>query len=143
MECGKKWLVDFNTGKTQLVSFDWSNNTGSIDVKMDGSALEDTSSFKMLVLTFSSKLDWGSYMNYDRTNRTKLRNTKLEKLYSPQKHAAHIIFKEFNPYYSASFSNTLCPECGSEILLYLIPTYTLKINNQWHSKTKLPYPRKP
>ena len=34
---GKKWLVDFNAGKTQLVSFDWSNNNGSIDVKMDGS----------------------------------------------------------------------------------------------------------
>ena len=24
---GKKWLVDFNVGKTQLVLFDWSNNT--------------------------------------------------------------------------------------------------------------------
>ena len=30
----KKWLVDFSAGKTQLVSFDWSNNNGSIDVKM-------------------------------------------------------------------------------------------------------------
>ena len=29
---GKKWLVDFHAGKIQLVSFDWSNNTGSIDV---------------------------------------------------------------------------------------------------------------
>ena len=36
MDWGKKWLVDFNAGKTQLVSFDWSNNNGSIDVKMDG-----------------------------------------------------------------------------------------------------------
>ena len=35
----RKWLVDCNTGKTQLVSFDLSNNTGSIDVKMDGSVL--------------------------------------------------------------------------------------------------------
>ena len=35
----KKWLVDFNAGKTQLVSFDWSNNNGSIDVKMGGSIL--------------------------------------------------------------------------------------------------------
>ena len=43
---GKKWLVDFNTGKTQLASFDWSNNNGSIDMKMDGSALEANSSFK-------------------------------------------------------------------------------------------------
>ena len=33
---GKKWLVDFNTGKTHLVSFDWSNNTGSFDMKMNG-----------------------------------------------------------------------------------------------------------
>ena len=62
MDWGKKWLVDFNAGKTQLVSFDRSNNNGSIDVKMDGSVLEEKSSFKMLGLTFSSKLDWGSYI---------------------------------------------------------------------------------
>ena len=36
-----RWLVDFNAGKTQLVSFDQSNNTGAIDVKMDGSVLEE------------------------------------------------------------------------------------------------------
>ena len=29
---------------------------------MDGSVLEEISSFKMLGLTFSSKLDWGSYI---------------------------------------------------------------------------------
>ena len=57
VDWGKKWLVDFNPGKTQLVLFDWSNNNGSIDVKMDGSVLEEKSSFKMLGLTFSSKLD--------------------------------------------------------------------------------------
>ena len=62
MDWGKKWLVDFNAEKTQLVLFDKSNNTGSIDVKMDGSVLEEKSSFKMLRLTFSSKLDWGSYI---------------------------------------------------------------------------------
>ena len=62
MDWGRKWLVDFNAGKTQLVSFDRSNNNGSIDVKMDGSVLEEKSSFKMLGLTFSSKLDWGSYI---------------------------------------------------------------------------------
>ena len=56
----RKWLVDFNAGKTQLVLFDRSNNNGSIDVKMDGSVLEENSSFKMLGLTFSSKLDWSS-----------------------------------------------------------------------------------
>ena len=57
VDWGKKWLVVFNAGKTQLVSFDWLNNTGSIDLKMDGSVLEEKSSFKMLGLTFSSKLD--------------------------------------------------------------------------------------
>ena len=37
LDWGKKWLVDFSAGKTQLVSFEQSNNTVSIDVKMDGS----------------------------------------------------------------------------------------------------------
>ena len=62
MDWGRKWLVDFNAGKTQLVSFDRSKNTGAIDVKMDGSVLEEKTSFEMLGLTFSSKLDWGSYI---------------------------------------------------------------------------------
>ena len=58
----KKWLVDFNARKTQLISFDKSNNNGSIYVKMDGSVLQERSYFKMLGLAFSSKLDWGSYI---------------------------------------------------------------------------------
>ena len=62
VDWGRKWLVDFNAGKTQLVLFDQSKKTGAIDVKMDGSVLEEISSFKMLGLTFSSKLDWGSYI---------------------------------------------------------------------------------
>ena len=56
MNWHKKWLDDFNAGKTQLVSLDQSNNTGSIDLKTDGSVL------KMLRLTFSSKLNWGFYI---------------------------------------------------------------------------------
>ena len=59
VDWGRKWLVDFNAGKTQLVSLDRSKNTGAIDVKMDVSVLEEKSFFKMLGLTFSSKLDWG------------------------------------------------------------------------------------
>ena len=62
MSGGKKWLIDFNAGETQLVLFDLFINTGAIDVKMDGSGLEGKSSFKMLRLTFSSILDWGSYI---------------------------------------------------------------------------------
>ena len=57
MYWGRKWLVDFNARKTQLVSFDRSSNTGAIDVKMDVSVHEEHSSFNLLGLTFSSKLD--------------------------------------------------------------------------------------
>ena len=62
MDWERKWLVDFNAWKTKLVLFDRSNNTGAIDVKMDGSVFEEKSSFKILRLTFSSKLDWVSYI---------------------------------------------------------------------------------
>ena len=54
---------DFSAGKTQLVSFYWSNNTYSIDLKMDVFFLEEISSFKMLGLTFSSKLDWDNSLS--------------------------------------------------------------------------------
>ena len=61
LDWGKKWLVDFNAWKTQVLSFEQSNNNGSIDMKMDGSVLEQRSSFKMLGLTFT-KLDLGFYI---------------------------------------------------------------------------------
>ena len=47
MDWSKKWLVEFSAGKTQLILFDQSNNTGSIDVKMDRSVLEEKLSFKV------------------------------------------------------------------------------------------------
>ena len=53
----RKWRADFNARKNQLVLFDRSNNTAAIYVKMDGSVLEAKSFFKMLRLSFSSKLD--------------------------------------------------------------------------------------
>ena len=62
MNWGRKWLTDFIAGKTQLVLFGRFNNTSGIAVKMDGPVLEERSSIKMLGLTFSSKLDWGSYI---------------------------------------------------------------------------------
>ena len=64
MDWGRKWLVDFNAGKAQLVLFDKSDNTVAIDVKMDGSVLEEKSSFKMMGLSFCYKLNWGSYTIY-------------------------------------------------------------------------------
>ena len=53
----RKQFVDFDAGKTQMVLFDQSNNNDAIDVKMDVPVLEKKSSFKMMGLTFSSKLD--------------------------------------------------------------------------------------
>ena len=41
---------------------DQSSKTGAINVKMDGSIIEEKSYFKMMGLTFSSKLDWSSYI---------------------------------------------------------------------------------
>ena len=58
----RKWLVDFNAGKTQLVLVDQSTKIVAIDVKMDGSVLEERSSFKMLELSLLSKLGWNSYI---------------------------------------------------------------------------------
>ena len=51
----------------KLISFDRSNITVAVDVKMDGSVLEEKSCFNMLRLTFSSKLDWGSYISIAKT----------------------------------------------------------------------------
>ena len=47
MGWGRKWLVDFNAGKTQLASLDPSNNTSAIDVKIDGSVLQEKFYFKI------------------------------------------------------------------------------------------------
>ena len=57
LDWGKKWLLDFNAGKNYLSWFDQSNNFGGIDVKMDGLVFEENSSFKILGLSFTSKLD--------------------------------------------------------------------------------------
>ena len=62
VDWGRKGFVDFHAGKTQLISFDCPNNCSAIGGTMDGSLLEEKSSFKMLGLFFSSKLDWGSHI---------------------------------------------------------------------------------
>ena len=60
MEWGRTWVFGSSAGKTQLVSFNRPNSTGATDVKMDVSALEGKSSFQILGLYFSPKLDLGS-----------------------------------------------------------------------------------
>ena len=57
VDWGRKWLIGFSAGKTQLVSFYRCNNTANINMKMNGSVHEEKSSFKMLGLTASHKLD--------------------------------------------------------------------------------------
>ena len=46
LDWGKKLPIDFNAIKTQLVLFDGPINPGAIDVKIDGSILEEKSSFR-------------------------------------------------------------------------------------------------
>ena len=48
VDCCRTGLVDFSAGKTQLVLFGQSDNTGDIDIKVGGSVLEEKSSLKML-----------------------------------------------------------------------------------------------
>ena len=63
MDRGRKWLAHFNAGKTQLVSFDWSNNTDAIDVEMNGSVFEEKSSASRKIGAFDSffkvSFSWG------------------------------------------------------------------------------------
>ena len=60
LDCARKWLADYSVGKTQLVSFDQSSNTVAIAVVVICSWGKII--FKMLGLSFSSKLDWGYYI---------------------------------------------------------------------------------
>ena len=64
VDFGRKWFVAFNLRKTELVLFGRSNNSGAIDVKMDGSILEQKSSLRCWILSISSVLDLGSYNVY-------------------------------------------------------------------------------
>ena len=57
VDWGRMWHVDFNTKKAQLVWIDLSNNTIAIYGRMDESVSKEKLSFKMLGLTFSSKLN--------------------------------------------------------------------------------------
>ena len=52
---------------------------------MDGSALEERSYFKMLGLSFSSKLDWGSYI----ISIAKTASNKIEALICSIKFLSH------------------------------------------------------
>ena len=53
---------EFKSGKTQLVSFENFGKLNAADVNMDGSVHDENLSFKILGLSFSSKLQWVSYI---------------------------------------------------------------------------------
>ena len=79
--------------------FDWSNNSGAIDVRMDGPLLEEKSSFKVLESTFFTKLDWGSYIiSFAKTASKKIgaliRSTKF---FSPED-ALHLHKSTIRPF---------------------------------------------
>ena len=57
LDWGKKRLVDFNIGKGNIYFFKWSKSSFAIDVKMNGSNLDEKLSLKILGVSFSSILD--------------------------------------------------------------------------------------
>ena len=84
----------FQCWKNSLVSFDQSNKTDAIDVKMDGSVLREKSSFKILGLTFSSKLDWGSHI----ISITKTASKKIGALIHSIKFLLHLFKSNIWPF---------------------------------------------
>ena len=72
------------------------SNTVSIDVKMDGYVLEEKSSFKMLGSTFSSKLDWGSYI----ISIAKTASKKIGALIHSMKYLSLLLCFFINPPYA-------------------------------------------
>lgn len=56
VDWGRKWIVNFNARKSQLVSFDCLDNSDGI--------LYEELSFEMLALCFPSKLDWFAYIYF-------------------------------------------------------------------------------
>ena len=59
IDWGRKWLADDNPGKILLNSIHCSDNFDFIDVKMDGSVLDEKSLLiKMLEFSISSDLHW-------------------------------------------------------------------------------------
>ena len=58
----RQCIVTFNAGKTYLVSYYRWNNFMATDIKIDASVLDEKSLFKMLGLTFCSKLNLSSHI---------------------------------------------------------------------------------
>ena len=58
VSCSQKGSVTFSVVKIQLVLFDRSNNSGTVNIKMNRSLFDEKPSLRMLGFSISSKLDW-------------------------------------------------------------------------------------
>ena len=74
LDWDRKWLPDFSAGKTQLVSFDRSNNCGAIDEKKDCSVLDEKLSFTILYLCL---VNWTAVFKFSLLTKLTLRNWSL------------------------------------------------------------------
>ena len=74
LDWDRKWLPDFSAGKTQLVSFDRSNNCGAIDEKKDCSVLDEKLSFTILYLCL---VNWTAVFMFSLLTELTLRNWSL------------------------------------------------------------------
>ena len=73
--------------------------SGSLDVTMDGSVLEEKTSFKMLGLTFSFKLDRGSYIISVATTTSKKIGSLIRSMKSLSPEVALYLYKSIiHPY---------------------------------------------
>ena len=61
-EWGSQWLVTFNSAKTKLLSVNRYRNSDDIPISMADSVLTESSSFRLLGLTFSKDLTWNDYI---------------------------------------------------------------------------------
>ena len=91
----------------KLVLINRSNNSGLIDVKMDGCNLEEKLSFKMLELSFSSKLDWGSIVSIA-TTASKYTEALIRSI--------NLLFPEVR-LYLYKFAIRPCMKCCCHVLL--------------------------
>ena len=117
VDWGRKWLIDFNAGKT-LVLFDLPDNTVAINVKMDGSVFEEKSLFKMLGLTFSSKLDLGSFFIFIAKTASKKIRALIRSMKFPSPEVAlHLYKSSIQPYMEYCCHIWIgAPNCHMELL---------------------------
>ena len=113
--------------------FDLSNNSEAVDMKVDESFLEDISSFKILGLSFISKLDWCSHIVQAKSASKKI-GTLISSMstYSDRLHDFSVTFPGcYKDVYVNSvfhcivgFSNSLLTECFP--LMYDLTDFTSK-----------------